>query len=238
MSKKMVLLNFIFFLDRLYTFLLIHSFLCQMCVVVYSFIMLLVVGAHYVVFHKAHLVCQWTDKVLALLLVFIVLLPVVGVHHVFIEVHCVSVSVHDVVFAHHVLFQVSPLWLVLPVPLHCPTSWSFIGGGSLVVARFWQKLLHFKYVHFFSKLVWVVFIFFYCIDDNVLIICLPFFFCMDNFQIENIVYNFNFYLLLLKGILKQFCKWQHFICIMFSWKMSQLVNSLCAFSLFAKLKII
>ncbi len=80
------------------------------------------------------------------------LLPVVGVHHVFIEVHCVIVSVHDVVYSHHVLFQVSPLWLVLLVPLHCPTSWSFIGGGSLVVARLWQKLLHFKYVHVFSNL--------------------------------------------------------------------------------------
>jgi len=61
---------------------------------------------------------------------------------------------------------------------------------------------------------------------------------MDNFQIENIVYNFNFYLLLLKDILKQFYTWQHFICIIFSWKMGQHVNSLCAFSLFAKLKII
>ncbi len=142
----------------------------------------MIVGAHMLFVHKVycvivgfHLVCQWIDKVLALLLVFIVLLPVVGVHHVFIEVHCVIVSVHDVVYVHDVFFQVSPLWLVLHVPLHCPTSWSFIGGGSLVVASLWQKLLHFKYVHFFSKLVWVVFILFCCIEDNVLIICLRFF---------------------------------------------------------------
>jgi hypothetical protein len=37
-----------------------------------------------------------------------------------------------------------PMWSVLPLPLHCPIGWSFVGGERLVVARLWQKLLHFK----------------------------------------------------------------------------------------------
>jgi hypothetical protein len=80
-----------------------------------------------------------------------VLLPVVGVHHVFIEVHCVIVSVHDVVYVHDVFFQVSPLWLVLHVSLHCPTSWSFIGGGSLVVCKALAKAFAFQICSFFFQ---------------------------------------------------------------------------------------
>jgi len=127
---------------------------------------------------------------------FILLLLVVGVHHVVANVdhvvvgfHCVhfffsctAIDVHRVVVdAHHVVLMFimlfAPLWLVLPLPLHYFASWSFIGGGRLVVAKFQQKLLHFKYFHFFHKLVCFLFILFLSsyIENNVPIICLDLF---------------------------------------------------------------
>ncbi len=90
-----------------------------------------------------------------------------------IDVHCVVVDVHHVVANAHSIVCSS---MVGTTPTLA--SWSFIGGGRLVVAKFQQKLLHFKYVHFFHKLVC-----FFCsfkkkssyIENNVLIICLDLF---------------------------------------------------------------
>jgi hypothetical protein len=69
------------------------------------------------------------------------------VHHVIANVHCVVANCWCS------LCCFPPMWLVLPLPLHCPIGWSFGGGKRLIVARLLQKLLHFKYVCFFPKLV-------------------------------------------------------------------------------------
>jgi hypothetical protein len=90
------------------------------------------------------------------------------------------------------------------------TSWSFIEGRRLMVTRLLQKLLHFKYV-FFSPNLCEFYSFFFYIEYWKYVLRILDYFCRNNFQIGNIIYNLTFYLLLLKDILKQFCTWTFYL---------------------------
>ncbi len=88
---------------------------------------------------------------------FIVLLFVVSVHHVIVGVNHIATNVHCVhlfiqipplffimillvfimlllVVGLHLLF--SPFVLIIPLVLHCPSNWSFVGSRRLVVVKF------------------------------------------------------------------------------------------------------
>jgi hypothetical protein len=77
---------------------------------------------------------------------FIVLL-VINAHHVVTSVHHVTLP---------------PLWLVLPLPLHCLIGCNFIGGRRLMVARF-QQNFNTKVCSFFSQTCVIFVHFFSCI---------------------------------------------------------------------------
>jgi hypothetical protein len=81
---------------------------------------------------------------------------------------------------------------------------------------------------FFPKLMWVLFIFppSYIEYWEYVLIILDYF-CRNNFQIGNIIYNLTFYLLFLKDIWNNFAL-EHFTYMMSFVKTGQLMNNLCA----------